>query len=88
MGKVIKHMLVDPITGLYSSSRVWYSLANIVASSTILYMSHLGTLSLDFFVAYLVVVGGHSAYSKFISFKYGNLPAPTENPIRVDDAKN
>lgn len=70
MREFFKSVWTDHTTGQYSSSKVWYSIANVVATVIVLKMTYNNTLTIDFFIAYLGVVGGHSAFSNFISRKY------------------
>lgn len=73
---VFSQLYCDHSTGEYSHSRVWASIANIVATFIIIYVTLHGQLTFQFFISYIGIIGGYTTFAQFFSWKYGSgMPA-------------
>lgn len=81
--KLFKELFQDERTGKISSAKFWLNIAFLVSSFLVIYMAIKDSLSVDIFVAYVLIVSGNSLTSKFISMKYDKKPP--EDIFQPDD---
>jgi hypothetical protein len=82
--KLLYLMSTDETTGKYSGHRVWYAISNITATGAIIKMSYLSELTVDFFIAYLAIVGGYSVASEMIKAKWNNTSFSPNSPVGIN----
>lgn len=79
----VKDLFQNPKDGRISASKFWLNIAFAVASGIVVILATNGTLNVDIFIAYLMIVSGNNLTSKWISMKYGvggdSPPRPQEN---------
>ena len=78
----VKDLFQNPKDGRISASKFWLNIAFAVASGIVVILATNGTLNVDIFIAYLMIVSGNNLTSKWISLKYGGGgdPPPPEIP--------
>lgn len=76
----VKDLFQNPKDGRISASKFWLNIAFAVASGIVVILATNGTLNVDIFIAYLMIVSGNNLTSKWISLKYGGGGDPPEKP--------
>lgn len=76
----VKDLFQNPKDGRISASKFWLNIAFAVASGILVILATNGTLNVDIFIAYLMIVSGNNLTSKWISLKYGGGGDPPEKP--------
>lgn len=69
---LLQKMSTDENTGRYSGHRVWYSISNMVATGAVIKMIVLSQLNVDFFIAYMGIVGGYSVAVEMIRTRFAD----------------
>lgn len=67
---LFKELFQDERSGKISSAKFWLNVAFCVSSFLVIYMAVKDSLSVDIFVAYVLIVSGNNLTSKFLSMKY------------------
>lgn len=68
---MLSDLFRDPGTDQLSHTKIWNNVANVVATYVVIDMHLRKTLSIEWMLLYLAVVGGVGLASKFISMKFG-----------------
>ena len=76
----VKDLFQNPKDGRISASKFWLNIAFAVASGILVILATNGTLNVDIFIAYLMIVSGNNLTSKWISLKYGGGGDTPEKP--------
>ena len=76
----VKDLFQNPKDGRISASKFWLNIAFAVASGIVVILATNGTLNVDIFITYLMIVSGNNLTSKWISLKYGGGGDPPEKP--------
>lgn len=76
----VKDLFQNPKDGRISASKFWLNIAFAVASGILVILATNGTLNVDIFIAYLMIVSGNNLTSKWISMKYGGGGDTPEKP--------
>lgn len=62
----------DPGTLQLSHTKLWNNVANAIATYVVVDMHRMKTLSIEWMLLYLAVVGGVGLASKFMSMRFGS----------------
>jgi hypothetical protein len=75
--------LVEDEKGRFSHSKFWSNIAYGITSWVIIKLTLTGDITVEYFLAYLVTAGGHSAIAKYINARTsGSYQFPSEEPRR------
>lgn len=67
---LFRELFQDERSRKISSAKFWLNIAFCVSSFLVIYMAIKDSLSVDIFVAYVLIVSGNNLTSKFLSMKY------------------
>lgn len=87
---LFRELFQDERSRKISSAKFWLNIAFCVSSFLVIYMAIKDSLSVDIFVAYVLIVSGNNLTSKFISMKYdkGNKDIFQEEPPPEEENSN
>lgn len=82
---MIKDLAISNRDGRTSTTKFWYNIACATSTAVVIWYAYNLKLDWTIFGLYLGCVGGFSAASKFLAYKYEGVINDTNSPTVVDN---